>query len=457
MNRFAGPASAVAFGVLCLVVGAAVMHFDLPPAGFLGRAFIGGQVWWHGRDAGREAPGGQLSGAAVDAYRPGEAYDGYTLVTTTQGTEALLLDMQGLIVHRWKMSFRRAWPSADGVTDPPPGEHVHWEKCHLFPNGDLLALCCSGLDSPYGYALAKFDKDSNLVWGYSASVHHDFDVAEGGRIYLLTQQSGVKPPPGFEVGTGKFTADYLVVLSPDGKELEVVPVFDAFCNTPFFLTMVGSSGADPKGIPVPVVPPVPGGGPPLAAPAVSPADVLHTNSVRVLAKAVAPKFPMFKAGQVLLSLRTPSTLAVLDVPQRKVVWATRGPWVTQHDAQFLANGHLLLFDNNGSGRGARVVEYDPATQGVVWSCGGTDGVELFAPFRGGNQRLPNGNTLVVDTGRLRLLELTRTKDLVWRWSLPRPAGSDPQKAAEHLSITGAHRFAAAELPFLKAGAEGKHP
>jgi hypothetical protein len=99
---------------------------------------------------------------------------------------------------------------------------------------------------------------------------------------------------------------------------------------------------------------------------VSKGDLIHTNSVKVLTPARSGQFPLFQAGQVLLSFRTLHAIAVLDVGKRSVVWAARGPWRIQHDAEFLDNGHLLLYDNHGWNKGCRVIEYDPVTQAIPW-------------------------------------------------------------------------------------------
>ena len=126
-------------------------------------------------------------------------------------------------------------------------------------------------------------------------------------------------------------------------------------------------------------------------------DVLHTNAVKVLSRALAPKFPLFKPGQLLVSLRHLDALAVLDPDSGKVVWAARGPWRGQHDPSFLDNGQLLLFDNYGSPQGSRVLEYDPRTQAFPWSYPGENGTPFFSHIRGMSQRLPNGNTLIVNS------------------------------------------------------------
>ena len=55
-----------------------------------------------------------------------------------------------------------------------------------------------------------------------------------------------------------------------------------------------------------------------------------------------------------------------------------------------------------------------------------------------SQRLPNGNTLIVNSQVGEVLEVTHDKEVVW--SCP----------AEHF-LTSARRFAPEQLPFLKGG------
>jgi hypothetical protein len=167
-----------------------------------------------------------------------------------------------------------------------------------------------------------------------------------------------------------------------------------------------------------------------------------------------PKFPLFQAGQVLLSLRNIDTIAVLDRSTRRVVWAAQGIWQLQHDAEFLDNGHLLLYDNCGAGkRGVRIVEYDPLRQAIPWLYASEKGRRFQALFRGANQRLPNGNTLIVDPEYRRLLEVTPDKELVWE-SVLSSYHSQSATSPPH-AITDARRYSADQLPFLKGVARAR--
>ncbi|HEY7427947.1 MAG TPA: arylsulfotransferase family protein, partial [Gemmataceae bacterium] len=185
-------------------------------------------------------------------------------------------------------------------------------------------------------------------------------------------------------------------------------------------------------------------------------EFLHTNSVKVLKETQAAKFPLFQAGQVLLSMRNLNTIAVVDRHTRSVVWAARGIWKAQHDAEFLDNGHLLLYDNYGTQKHTRIVEYDPQTQAIPWAYSGENSTSFVAFYRGMKQRLPNGNTLIVDPDARRLLEVTHKKEVVWENVCPLPAASPGQHLKRH-AVTSAQRYNADELTFLNGVARARPP
>jgi hypothetical protein len=463
-RRIVGVVSIVALAALCYIAGAAAMYFQLPSTDFLAKAFAGAERW--AVNAGPGADRQAMPPGAVVTDKPGKAYEGFTLVTTTLGPTATLLNMRGQVVHRWEMPFPRRLARTAPAEQPLPGDPVHWECCHIYPNGDLLALCAKGTGSPYGYGLAKFDKDSNLLWAFADNVHHDFDVGEDGRIYVLLHELAPTPPTNPAMGSVPSRAEFVAVLGPDGHRLDKVALLDAFQGTPYLQTLLSANGGltpggplvlpgtAPPPLPFPGAPPgvAPPGPPNLprpGLPSIEPGDALHTNSVRVLPTAIAPKFPLFKAGQVLLSLRTPSTLAVLDLPTRSVVWAARGIWQYQHDACFLDNGNILLFDNLGGPPGSRIVEYNPVRQAVPWCYTGNQTEAFTSMFRGRNQRLPNGNTLICSSDSNRVLEVSTAGEVVWQWASPDFAPPPKDAVGGAVVFTGAHRYAPHELTFLK--------
>lgn len=55
---------------------------------------------------------------------------------------------------------------------------------------------------------------------------------------------------------------------------------------------------------------------------------------------------MFEAGDLALSLRHRNMILVVDPDTGKVKWWQVGPWIPQHDPEFIAGGRMLVFNNN---------------------------------------------------------------------------------------------------------------
>jgi hypothetical protein len=305
---------------------------------------------------------------------------------------------------------------------------------HLFANGDLLVVLQGMENSTNGYGLVKLDRDSNVLWKLADNIHHHVDVGPDGTIYTLKHEILWEPPRGLEQLPVPCLADSIVILSAEGEPLcQPIPLLEAFRDSPY-APLVCSLEARPRRV----------------AESTSireqyeeevrRRDALHTNSVRVLTPQLAPKFPLFKAGQLLISMRHLDTIAVIDPDKRSAVWAVRGPWIAQHDAQFLDNGRLLLFDNLGSSRTSRVLEFDPLTQAFPWSYPGTAGIPFRSYERGMSQRLPNGNTLIVNSGGREILEVSPDSEVVWSFTDPRLTSG---------VLVSGRRYTAEQLPFLK--------
>jgi hypothetical protein len=153
------------------------------------------------------------------------------------------------------------------------------------------------------------------------------------------------------------------------------------------------------------------------------ADLIHTNAIDVLKTGADAKEPAFKAGRLLLSARTINALLLLDFEKRAIVWWKQGGFVGQHDPRMLDNGTILLFDNLGTIGKSSVVELDPKTGAELWAYRGTDEQPFHTRCCGTARRLPNGNTLIVETEKGRAFEVTREKEIVWEFVSPYKLGT----------------------------------
>jgi Arylsulfotransferase (ASST) len=435
------------FGVASLsyVLGAAVMVFHLPTSEFMLNSFIGARAVYDKENAKFDENPTPVKPDNID--KPDKTFDGFTLcMTATErgpNTEALLINMAGDVVHKWGIDFSKVWSKPPHLSARVQDVRVAFFDGHLYPNGDLLVVFQGTEDEANGYGLAKLNAKSEVIWKYAQNCHHDVDVGEDGTIYAMKHVKMKEMPRGLEHILTPCLVDYLVVLSDKGKEVEEkqkpIPILEAFRDSKYapLLCMLDQPGIFGRGADFPVAG---------IGDAVRRMDVLHLNSVKVLTKKLAPKFPMFKEGQLLISMRHLDTIAVMDPDPEsgKLVWAARGPWRGQHDPQFLDDGRLLLFDNLGAPSGSRVLEYDLKNNSFPWSYAGEGWAPFYSQERGMAQRLPNGNTLVVNSQGRQILEVTRSKEVVW---------SHTCAGMVHLG----RRFSADQLPFLKDKGEGPRP
>jgi hypothetical protein len=429
---------------LAYLLGAAVMFFHLPTSGFLDKAFTGARAWNERRQVTAPTVEKDLTPAVTPTApidRPGKTFDGFTLYACASmeavSTKVFAINMDRKVVHTWSVSFNDIWPHPTHLHGPVQDYLVCIFFCHPFPNGDLLVVFHGMEQLSNGYGLAKLDKDSKVVWKYAANVHHDVDVGPDGTIYAIQHELADAMPTGLEFIPTPCLVDSLVLLNPDGTlKKKPIPILEAFRDSPY-AALLESLERGPKR---PEGPGVMTG--PRFKEAVLMKDALHMNSVQVLQPELAPKFPAFKAGQVLISLRHLDAIAVLDPDKGSVVWAARGPWRAQHDAQFLDSGRLLIFDNCGLPKGSRVLEYDPQTQAIPWSYSGEHRAPFYTSERGMCQRLPNGNTLIVSSEDGELLEVTGGKEVVWSCHV-------------RAFFNFARRYSAEQLPFLKGGPRGR--
>lgn len=336
------------------------------------------------------------------------AYPGLTLFTSGEGNKALLVNMDGQIVHEWQRPFSAVWDESAATRSPVPDIQVYFRKAHVFPNGDLLGIYIGAGDTPWGYGMVKLDQDSNVLWKNLDHFHHDFDIARNGTIYGLTHSFRKRPVQGASHLDLPVLEDFLVILSPEGKTLKKISLLEAVNRSSYrrllervwWFTLW---------------------------------DPLHTNNVDVLdsdmAARLRSKIPVAAPGQALISFRelAGGTIALLDVDKEEIVWAIRGPWMAQHDADVLPNGNLLLFDNLGNfspGGVSRILEVNPITSGMVRSYSGNPASPLDNYLRGAQQLLPNGNVLITESSHGRLVEVAPNGDIVWEFLNPVRGGDN---------------------------------
>lgn len=341
----------------------------------------------------------------IRSNEPDATYAGFTFICKDDYSP-VLVDMQGKRAHQWQVPFSAAFPPPSHIKNPVPDHATYCVSAHLYPNGDVIEVLQAAGDTPYGYGLIKMDKDSKVLWTLAAGVHHDVHVASDGRIYTLIQDYIHEPIPQLDFYTYPILPDWVVIMTPEGEMQKKISVLHAFLGTPFEPILKVIYDRRFKNYE-------------------NKFDVTHANSVMPLEPAIAGKFKGYKPGFLLVSLKNMDALVVIDPETEKVVSMLRGEWKNQHQARFLENGNILLFDNDGAPttdktKFSRVLEIKPDTQEIVWAYEGHPKNRYYTKDKGGASLLPNGNTLTFSTNQGRVIESNREGKEVWHYKLSIP-------------------------------------
>jgi hypothetical protein len=340
------------------------------------------------------------------------AQPGYTLYTSRgAGSGAVLVDLTGRIAHRWE--------------GPPPRQT--WHHAVLLEDGSVLAI-------ERRRRLLKVDRDSQLAWEVPLAVHHDIRLREDGRILTLATDVVERPFRGASI---PIAADFVVELAPDGRELRRWSLLDLLGDrVPESAREAIAANADAlRNTPADEV-------------QRSDLDVLHTNSLEILTKPIPGIAP---AGALLLSVRELDLVVIVDLAAQEVLWEW-GPVTLQrqHDASLTEDGAIRIFDNGLTRQHSRVLEVDLHTKEVRFELGTIGGRKLWSRRRGGAQKLPNGHLLITEGDRGRIVEVTRSGEIVWEYLNPqrKPDADIPAEARKRAAIYRARRYAIDELPWL---------
>lgn len=393
--------SIIGLTTLSFLIGAILTYNHLFPYSLIYKAQLGITAWYEmnvgeigeiedGEDSQSEIAQDSVNSLTRWKVKKSSQYasnNGVTLVCSIKHPTAYLLDTDGKVTHSWSLL-----PKQTAIL-----KRQRIEDAYLYPNGDLLAAYIIKQDGVEHRKLVKLTKNSDIIWEYEGSVHHEVNVDEHGNIYVLIDPITDTKPEGADFLNTPFLHDQIAILSPDGQELKRISLIQAFLHSDFSHFLKYLNVRDPKG------------------------DLTHNNSVEILPTKWASAYPKFEAGDLLVSLRNINTIAVINPKTEKVVWAKRGVWRGQHDPDFMANGKIMLYDNTGykAKRGvSRILEIKVPSGKVSRVYGPKQRLQFSSVTRGKQQILPNGNMLVAASNQSRLLEWSEEKGVIWEINNP---------------------------------------
>lgn len=225
-----------------------------------------------------------------------------------------LIDLEaGDVIHAWRPDAKAIHqgskiPSADVNLnrDFGPERYVPYSPV-VGPDGSLVF---HGMDSP----LIKIDACSRLVWRVDGVFHHSLERDAEGDFWTARRL----PKPTTPMVGPDFQDDAIVEISPEGEILFERSVAAILVKSGLRHEVYSSDHYDP--------------------------DPLHLNDVQpALVDGV-----FWRKGDLLLSLRNPSMAALYRPSTDELLWSRQGPWLMQHDLDFVDDRTISVFDNNAA-------------------------------------------------------------------------------------------------------------
>jgi hypothetical protein len=389
-------------------------------------------------------------------YDRKRAFNGYNFYVPKGQGAATLVDMQGELVHRWSSDEGQPDAALKPLVLP---WMLGWFTAQMTSKGDVLAIVGEGF-------VLRLAWNSKLLWKTALSAHHDIQEADSGDIYVLTEDIRQVDSGGHK---RTILDNGIAILSADGEIKQRISLYDALVRTPELASglqedmdkrfrPLEEKGIE-KNIPPSVGEPSTDGGSPdwaavqqmqwaerrravpgameqlaallrtgksspdqradialLFAVPQAVSDVIHANAVLPLKR---HKNGLWKDGDILVSLRHASTVAVLDIQQNRFIWSWgRDTIQGQHQPSITPDGNLLIYDNGMMRRQTRLIEVDPTTKTIVWTYSANPPSSFFSMVQGGCLLLPNGNVLAADSQAGRAFEITRGGEIVWEYFVP---------------------------------------
>jgi hypothetical protein len=375
--------------VAAFAYGVAVAHYEIWPFRLIqdssyafGSIVRAGEVVPRGR---RIEPPAGAARQAFKVHDPARIGDGTFVFLgsddSTHGYSAWLYDTTGRKLHTWRIDYSALDPTGPSSDSDMP------HAFQVLPDGTAIVAFDGG------DVMARIDACSQPIWIREGIFHHSMTVADDGSVWVWRAE-------------GSHYAQYHYLMNFDAKtgatirEIGLIEDIIERIGPNAFVFGVGPEypfrrvDADPEN---------------------RDSDFFHPNDVDVLSAALAPQFPLFEPGDLLLSLREIDLVAVVDPDTAEVKWWNAGPWIKQHDPDFLPDGRISVYSNN-TGRGrSDILKIDPKTKTVTSDL--YDGTARFySAEMGSHQYQPNGNVLITVPGEGRVLLVSAGGDPIMEFN-----------------------------------------
>lgn len=336
----------------------------------------------------------------IRAVKAGEMQPGLTFLASawTRSEELRpefrLIGRGGEVVHKWPVERTTLFPDTVSQRRRPELSDVHGSR--LLSDGDVV-FCLQYIGA------ARISPCGEVQWTLPEGAHHSVAEGENGTFWIpgvsqTPRSASERYPDGFPGLNNPVWLERVLHVSSDGKVLRKINVLDVLYENDLERYIFKYRRHKWN------------------------KDVTHVNEVEPLPPSMASEYPLFEPGDLLVSARNLNLVFVLDPESMEVRWHATGPFIQQHDPDFVGEGWIGIFDNNRDGTergsalgGSRIVFVQPHTDSVDIRFPTPRSGVFYTEVRGKWQQLANGNILLTETNAGRAVEVAPSGQTVWEY------------------------------------------
>ena len=330
------------------------------------------------------------------------------------GNQLRLIKKNGQVVNRWPVNFYDIFPDPKHIIKKPASNwNIDIHGALILPDGSVIfnfERC----------GLVKLDRCGNLVWKLDRETHHSVEPTEDGGFWVPGRRyhtvGNGSPFPPFCL---PYMEDTIIKISSDGKIKKEISVPELFYRNDLeaLLTATGHWFTQKM---------------------TWDGEIVHLNKIAELSSSIADDFPLFQAGDLVLSIRELNIIMVIDPENQRIKWWRIGPWIRQHDPEFKAaknsnsNGTIVVFNNNlyrdtlpdennnfnrpiVPTRMSNIIEIDPSTDCYKIVYGNIEAQRMLTTIRGKIELTPHGGFLITEFEGGRVFETDNSGQIVWEY------------------------------------------
>ena len=333
----------------------------------------------------------------VILHGPNRTAPGMTLISGMGPDRRLfarLIDDRGQILHSWDLNWNKVWPHPTHLRAadvPDGGANVLSLGAQVQEDGALTV-------NFEQLGMVQLDVCGKVNWRLPKQANHSLFRDEAGNLWTQelverrTQREGL---PNYRI---PFEEHFVLEVSPGGQILQRISVMNLLRENGYigllFMRSSDTWSTEVSG------------------------DTLHITSIAVFPSTL--KSGVFKPGDVMLSLNAINTIIVFDPKSMLVKASLTGRFLRQADAHFVDGDTITIFDNhqitpdrvNGS---SRILEHSFKTGADRVVFEGNAAHPFYTPAFGRHQRLLNGDILLTESSKGRVVEIDRQGNLVWEY------------------------------------------